>query len=215
MQLRSLFLYRSHRLASRDQSTFSSSEPSYSLHHHRSQRRHWYTTAQDGSSTNGVSRLNNACQRLFGAQHPLAPPRCSRRPRCFCCMFFTRGLAFKDEITNTMAVIIKVCFPTPSTFSLDISSLSFLEVDNVLTSFVLVSSLCSQLYATLALSLSIICLLLYTLPTIFRVKEPAPSCCFSTTVLPHRCCSTLSRLSTSLSQRCSQSKVLGWRRLQV
>lgn len=33
-------------------------------------------------------------------------------PVAFVALFFTRGLAFKDEITNTMAVIIKVCLPT-------------------------------------------------------------------------------------------------------
>ncbi|SNX84945.1 uncharacterized protein MEPE_03654 [Melanopsichium pennsylvanicum] len=57
-------------------------------------------------------------------------------PVAFIGLFFTHGLHFKDEITNTMAVIIK-------------------------------------LYATLSLSLSIVCILLYGLPDYLPGKRAA------------------------------------------
>ncbi|SPO26761.1 uncharacterized protein UTRI_04070_B [Ustilago trichophora] len=57
-------------------------------------------------------------------------------PISFIALFFTDSLQFKDEITNTMAVVIK-------------------------------------LYATLALSLSIVCILLYGLPDYLPGKRAA------------------------------------------
>ncbi|TKY85372.1 hypothetical protein EX895_005534 [Sporisorium graminicola] len=57
-------------------------------------------------------------------------------PISFIGLFFTRSLQFKDEITNTMAVVIK-------------------------------------LYATLSLSLAIICMLLYGLPDYLPGKRAA------------------------------------------
>ncbi|KAJ1026134.1 hypothetical protein NDA18_003793 [Ustilago nuda] len=57
-------------------------------------------------------------------------------PLAFIALFFTDGLAFKDEITNTMAVVIKM-------------------------------------YATLALSLTIVSLLLYGLPDYLPGKRAA------------------------------------------
>ncbi|GAC75126.1 hypothetical protein PANT_14c00050 [Moesziomyces antarcticus T-34] len=57
-------------------------------------------------------------------------------PVAFIGLFLTRGLAFKDEINNTMSIIIKM-------------------------------------YATLALALSIVCLLLYGLPDYLPGKRAA------------------------------------------
>ncbi|CBQ73689.1 conserved hypothetical protein [Sporisorium reilianum SRZ2] len=57
-------------------------------------------------------------------------------PISFIALFFTRSLQFKDEITNTMAIVLK-------------------------------------LYATLSLSLSIICMLLYGLPDYLPGKRAA------------------------------------------
>lgn len=83
-------------------------------------------------------------------------------PVAFIGLFFTHSLSFKDKINNTTAVIIKVSFRTAS-FALRLKS----STDYVAPFFLV------QLYATLALSLSIICILLYGLPDYLPGKRAA------------------------------------------
>ena len=123
-------------------------------------------------------------------------------PIAFIGLFLTRGLSFKDEITNTMAVIIKVRTIFPPLFP---HSFAFAVAQNYsLSSFDNSYTHPSRSHSRSSASSSTAC------PTIFPENEPPPYCCCSTTALRRRYCSMPNRLSTLAFRNCWQSTVSRW-----
>lgn len=124
-------------------------------------------------------------------------------PVAFIGLFLTRGLAFKDEINNTTAVIIKV---SPSFLSLLLWKAYTDKSSSSLRSWVFFAARTSCTQRSRSPSRSSA-----SSSTVFPTTYPASvrvqSCYCSTTVLLHRYCSMPSRLSTLPSQRCWRSTV--------